>query len=116
MNDNNNSYLNFFFRCGLKYLKKEFDSNQVTKTNHRDFRAGFGISPTVCSYVWNQIHEEESNLAPEHLLWALLFLKVYKTETVHASIVKTDEKTFREKVFKIIELISSLSVDKVSNL
>lgn len=116
MNGNNDYYLNFFFRRGLKYLKKEFDSNQVTKTNHRDFRAGFGISPDVCSWVWTQIHEDKSNLSPEYLLWALLFLKVYKTETVHASIVETDEKTFREKVFKINELILSLSVDIVSNL
>ena len=66
--------------------------------------------------MWTQIHEEDSNLLPENLLWALLFLKVYKTETIHASIVETDTKKIREKVFKVIELILSLSEDVVSKL
>ena len=113
---NNDNYLNFFLERGLSYLQKNFDANLVTQTNHRDSRSGSGISPSVCCWVWTQIHEGDSNLLPENLLWALLFLKVYKTETIHASIVETDAKNFREKVFKVIELISSLSEDIVSKL
>ena len=104
------------FLNAVCHILKKNDANLVTQTNHRDFRSGFGISPSVCCWVWTQIHEEDSNLLPEYLLWALLFLKVYKTETIHALIVETDAKKFREKVFKVIELISSLSEDIVSKL
>ena len=99
----------FFFEKGLSYLKKSFDKNVITSTNHRDFRAGFGVSPVVCCLVWRHICDDESSLLPEHLLWALLFLKSYKTETVLASIVETYKKIYRKQVFKIIESISSLS-------
>ncbi|KAH9118088.1 hypothetical protein LEN26_012265 [Aphanomyces euteiches] len=46
----------------------------------------------------------------EHLLWAMLFLKVYSSENVHATIAAVDEKTFRKWSWAILEALASLNV------
>ena len=104
----------FFFKCGMGYLNKFFDINNITSTHHRNFRSGFGVSPRVCSVVWNAMDTEYHQLSREHLLWALHFLKVYSNETNLSATLRTNEKTFRDKVFKVIDSISDKSEDIVS--
>jgi len=53
-----------------------------------------------------------------HLLWALVWLKIYATELVLCSLVGwPTPKTFREKVFHIVECVADLKPKfiKVSN-
>lgn len=52
-----------------------------------------------------------------HLLWALLFLKVYGTESVLSSKCNCDEKTFRTKVWSILKALDGVkpSVIKLKN-
>jgi len=45
---------------------------------------------------------------PNHLLWGLMFLKVYGTEPIHASIVGANEKTFRKWQWLIITALSNI--------
>ena len=48
----------------------------------------FGASGCVIAEIWNQIKETiKDGTEPKHLLWALIFLKVYSTEEVHCAIV-----------------------------
>ena len=42
-----------------------------------------------------------------HLLWCLLFFKVYASEGILSSIVGTNEKTYREHVWIIIKAIAA---------
>lgn len=76
----------------------------------RRFRALFGVSPLVCQKIWELL--ESSRLPasnPVHLLWALMFLKVYASEHVHACLAGVDEKTLRKWQWKYVRLISSLA-------
>ena len=76
----------------------------------RRFRSFFGTSPHVCAILWGQL---QSNIPeqgrPEHMLWALLLLKVYGTEDVVSSIVQVSRKTFRKWSWKFISAISYLA-------
>lgn len=47
---------------------------------------------------------------PVHLLWALLFLKVYGSEHTHRMIANVDEKTFRKWSWCFVHLLSDIDV------
>ena len=47
----------------------------------RAFNACFGMSPYLSIHVWDEKDALPSHGTISHLLWALLFLKVYVTET-----------------------------------
>lgn len=59
----------------------------------RCFRSYFGTSSKVCCFLWMMVKGTvPSHSRPVHLLWGLLFLKMYLTENVDANIVSVDEK------------------------
>ena len=63
----------------------------------RKFRAHFGTTPQICEKLWKMLDpcdqiNERAKL--KHLLWALVCMKVYGTETVLSSLVGVSEKTF----------------------
>eukprot|EP00171_Calliarthron_tuberculosum_P006568 IDg6568t1 len=94
-------------------LKRAPGLNQCTA--ERRFRALYGVSPRVCATVWNLITSDlPPHASPKHLLWGLLFLKLYASENVHARIVGADEKTFRLWQWKMVKLIAALNVCRVS--
>ena len=74
------------------------------------FKEYFGVSVTVVLVIWNLLNEHE--LIPKkgeikHLLWALVFLKVYPKQGPVCSLVggtkgAVDPKTFRKWVWKFI--------------
>ena len=57
--------------------------------DYERFKAKFGVTPDVCRLVWNQIAQKMNGMAPqiqgfsllgpEHILYALFFLRVYPT-------------------------------------
>ena len=55
----------------------------------------------------------EDACKPKHLLWALIFLKTYSTESSLAVAIGADEKTLRKWIFIIIYAISDLEDDWV---
>jgi len=62
-----------------------------------EFKAHFGSTPLVCSIVWKLLNKYE--LQPPggcafHMLWALLFMKIYSNQLVLAKMVGADPKTF----------------------
>lgn len=103
-----NQLENLFYRTGKNVLN---DSSSSILIGIRRFKAAFGTSPKICAIVWLKI---KIDLTPDfnetHLLWALFFLKNYNTESVNRSLFKCDEKTFRWRVWKIIESLALLKV------
>lgn len=83
------------------------------KCNSRRFRASFGTSPYVCASTWNKLFDEKAlpdHAQPKHILWALLFLKVYASEHILASMCACDEKTLRKWVWAMVEKMADLEV------
>ena len=77
----------------------------------RRFRSLFGITPLVCSRVWSLLGSQLLKRAsPQLLLWALLFLKIYASESVNAVLSGADEKTFRKWQWIFVKKIASLQV------
>ncbi len=54
--------------------------------------------------------EKPKDARPKHLLWALLFLKVYATESINSLICGADEKTCRKWSWTFVRLQSQLEV------
>lgn len=105
-----------FFKRGMVIAGFcSFDNVMYNATNYSRFRAHFGTSPGVCALCWSLIELKlPRNYLYTHLLWALLFLKVYATESVLSSKCCCDEKTFRTKVWTIIKMIDSIKHKVVS--
>lgn len=78
---------------------------------NRRFQPLFGVSPALRAVAWNLMGSSlPRGPSPRHLLWALLFLKVYATEHVSAIISGVDEKTFRKWSWEFAALVSALKV------
>ena len=58
----------------------------------------------------------EDACKPKHLLWALIFLKTYTTESSLLVAIGVDEKTLRKWIFIIIYAISDFMDDWVASL
>jgi hypothetical protein len=87
-------------------------------TEDRRFRELFGCSPLVVLEVWNLISSNltiEGSPEVEHLLWALIFLKLYSKECTTSRLVGgVDEKTYQKWVWVFVSAIADLEVDVVS--
>ena len=53
---------------------------------------------------------------PKHLLWALMKLNLYQTDTVQSVSVKADKKTIREWNWAMLEAIVSIKSLVVSKI
>ena len=75
------------------------------------YQSYFGILPKVCRFIWILLRRNE--LIPEHglpihLLWALMFMKLYLPEKVLASIAGCTVKTYTKWTWKFIRRIAFL--------
>ena len=70
-----------------------------SKDKERRIRSCFGAPGDIIADIWNRIEADgdlQDGARPKHLLWALVFLKVYSTEEIHCSIVAwPSAKTFQ---------------------
>lgn len=61
------------------------------------FKELFGIHPNFCSELWSLLKEYHPRGGKsQHLLYAVLFLRVYAVEGVNSSICGVDAKTLRK--------------------
>ena len=104
------NYYPTFVAEGAKMMKRK-NPNRIKHTDNfdRDFRSLYGCSPVVCATIWVKCRFNiKKNLLPKHLLWALMFLKLYETERVHITIAGiADRQLFCEKVWPIVEEIAA---------
>jgi len=108
-------FWNDFYVVGLEMISKVKHERNASPTANqiRDFKSQFGVSWHVCADVWNLLNDH-NNLGkytePHHLLWSLLFLKVYGNEKTHAALVGVTVKTFRKWVWIMIEKLAEMEV------
>lgn len=103
---------NSFFILGNDMIKRRAMLPTATETDIQRFRSVFGTSPQICSYLWDMCsyHTDlPKDSHPKHLLWSLMFLKLYRSESAHTSIAGgVDEKTFRKWSWILVSAISFL--------
>lgn len=98
-----------FFKLGNVYTETVSTSSEYVAL--RRFQSFFGVSPLVCSLIWEKIENAvPSGGAPKHLLWSLCFLKQYSVEHNRRSLFHADEKTIRKWTWIFVELLSELDV------
>ena len=84
----------------------------AAKTENSRFRSMFGTGPNICAILWIQI--SAALTIPNggklvHLLWSLMFLKLYCSESVLATLAGgVHEQTFRIWSWWFVEAISNL--------
>jgi len=102
--------LNTFLSIGGTIGRQVFRAGVVE--HMVDYRSHFGVSPSICLLLWNRCQRSvhmPSNARPKHLLWALLHLKVYGTESTAARMCGTTRKTYRGWVRQILKVIAGMS-------
>ena len=113
--DQNSSGVNIHPDSFMRYGKDIMKTN-CCYTLLRKFRSFFGISPIVCSNAYNKISKDPDfpkQTKPYHLLWALMFLKLYSTESIVAGIAGCSEKTFRKWSWTMLNLLDRLEFELV---
>jgi hypothetical protein len=78
------------------------------------FDSHFGTEPKVVAIVWNMM-EKPKGARPKHLLWTLLFLKLYSNEDVLKNMAKTSKNTFRKWTELILVELYKLEPKLVSH-
>jgi hypothetical protein len=87
------------------------------KTHLRLWKEHFGVSPVVVCIVWNRMSFWRclpAKCEPKHLLWTLLFLKVYATERILATQCGCNPETYRQWVKLVLEGLNRLEPFVVS--
>ena len=75
------------------------------------FHAIFGCGLPIALVLSGMVLTEPvvvSGATVVHMLWALMFLKVYSNKTTMSTMAGVDEKTFRKWAWVLIEAISDL--------
>ena len=96
-----------FFNLGCEITLSD-PQGSVAVANRRHMEL-FGVSPFVCSIIWNKLlagHHIPESAEPKHLLCSLLFLKSYPTETLCHIVMRMDEKTFRNWAWIFVKLMA----------
>jgi hypothetical protein len=105
--------MDIFWKEGLSYAN--YNTSKSEYVGYTKFRSFYGVPPNVCAILWNLIENKPQGSKPKHLLWCLHFLKCYKSERVNAATMKVDEQTFRNWVWKFVDLLSDLNVVIICN-
>ena len=106
------------FRYGNQPVNFDSLASEMTSSTqgsrllqNRQFISFFGVSSNVCEKLWTLLlPKAPEELLPIHLLYGLLMLKTYATESVCCSIAGVSEKTFRKWAWITIEALSNLKV------
>ena len=83
LNDSSVNHL-ILLKIAGEIWKKDLDKARSKKIENREFRATFGCGFNISVLLWEMLNEY--NLVPEggnihHLMWVLMFIKNYGTET-----------------------------------
>lgn len=101
-----------WWQWGNEMLGRNYRS--TSEQQWRRWRQSYGTaSPQVMSEIWDRCASDVPKSRPEHMLWAIIFLKTYATESDMCDKVRNpnrpDEKTFRHWAWKWIKAISAES-------
>jgi hypothetical protein len=100
----------FILHKGMVLMNRE--NKGSLQTASRRFHEVFGCSIPVAVEVWKRVDPwscVSKDATVEHLLWALMFLKLYAKESTLSTLAGgVDEKTFRKWNWMFIGAISGL--------
>jgi hypothetical protein len=101
-------------RLARKMMGRNTDSGGSGRTEERIFRQLFCCGLKVVISLWSLLMENNTiaGVDVQHLLWALLFLKIYSNEATISGGV--DEKTFSKWIWAMIYSTSCLEFLVVS--
>ena len=89
----------------LGFLHSKYCINAIEEI----FISHFGVCVMVCYEVWYKLRMSGklfSRQRPKHLFWSLIHMKVYCTQRVLCTMLKTTRKTFNKHVHHIIKIIA----------
>jgi hypothetical protein len=105
------------YRIAVLYLVHQITGWPLSlshKTRKRRMASFFGVSQKVVRGVWNRLESKgriPRGFAPKHLLWTLMFLKQYSTQTVLAALCGVrSEKTWEHWVWTGVHLLENLGL------
>ena len=106
-----------FLDMGMETMNSFNSGSEEMK--ERSFKSLFEERVYVVSTLWSLLdpfnNKTMNNVEPKHILWTLMFLKLYGKEINVCSLSGgCDEKTFRKWVWKMIFEISDLEPEVVS--
>ena len=94
-----------FLKLGLSLFSEAARSDRSHATQNQHFKVLCGVHHMVCAIVWGELKQSmlvEDACKPKHLLWVLILLKKYTTESSLAVAIGVDEKNLRKLIFIII--------------
>lgn len=85
-------------------------------TSNRDFISMFGVTPQICAKVWNLLaahdhpppNNDKNKYLFKHLLWGLMFLKIYATRAILVQLAGVCKETFMKWAWITVKKIASL--------
>ncbi len=100
----------------MKLQAYEDNIDHMSEYKLREWKGAFGARPIVCFEAWAMIYRDAARkkLQVQHFYWALYWMRTYQIETEAARTCKTDPKTFRKKVRKMIEILAAKMTKVVS--
>jgi hypothetical protein len=82
--------------------------------NINSYRPHFGVGPHVTAIIWSKI-TKPYGAEPYHLLWTLLFLKVYASEEVLSNLIRVCRNTYMKWVWSMLSAIQQIESQVVSS-
>ena len=73
-----------YLKLGISLFSEAARSDRSHATQNQHFKVMCRVHPSVCVIVWGELKQSmlvEDACKPKHLLWALIFLKTYTTES-----------------------------------
>ena len=85
-----------FLKFAMSLFSEAAQSDRSYVTQNQHFKAICGVHPIVCVIAWGELKWSmlvEDACKPKHLLWVLISLKTYTTESSLPVAIGVDEKT-----------------------
>ena len=83
---------------------------------NRRFRSFFGTMPQTLTDMWGLCYDRlNPSTVPVHFLWTFMFLKQCNTEEANSSVAGCDETTFRNLVWHMLSVISTVEIVSINN-
>jgi hypothetical protein len=99
-----------FLSLAIDMLHKMEQDSNTNRENEIMFKHRFGVSHMMADLVWERLCDNGFKVRHRrakqvHLLWALLFLSTYPTETEGCQMAHTTRNTYRKWVWIMIDEI-----------
>jgi len=98
-----------FELAGCSILSKKYKRRDF-RFDHR-FAGAFGMDPNRCATIWNMLETcgmKKKGRHPKHLMWMLMWLRVYATEEILHALSGCHENTVRKWVWIYVEAVASM--------